>query len=99
MSSMDWSNFQLVRGYLKECVYWFKYEPLEWVVVDEVENGTMLVCNSIIDSQEFDYKANNKFSNNYAQSLIRSWLNQTFLNTAFDSEEQEQILITEVDNN
>ena len=97
--SADWSNSQLSQGYLKESVYWFKYEPLEWVIINEEQDGSMfLVCNSIIDSQEFDYKEGDKFSNNYAISLIRVWLNYNFYNTAFNAEQKSKILVTEVDN-
>jgi hypothetical protein len=50
----------------------------------------------IIDSQQFDYDGS--YRNNYAQSTIRKWLNETFYNTAFSELQKQIILTTTVDN-
>ena len=55
----------------------------------------------IIDAAEFDYDSftgTPTYDNNYAKSSIRSWLNSTFLTTAFKTEEQTKILTATVDN-
>lgn len=64
-----------------------------------------MVCNKILDSQDFDYTSKSKTIdgkiieiNNYEYSRIRSWLNDTFYNTAFNELEQKIILNTMVDN-
>ena len=86
-------------------VYWFKFEPVEWRVLDP-DTGLVL-CNSIIDSQAF---SNTVFFNGYdpftdsdltlfagdfANSSIRQWLNDDFINTAFSPAQQENIVLSE----
>lgn len=84
------------NGYIANNRYWFKYEPISWTVLSE-DNGTALIlCDMIIDSQQFDYDGNS--SNNYAESTIRIWLNDTFYNTAFTDLQRQMILMSVVDN-
>lgn len=100
---------QIKNGYEKNMIYWFRYQPLVWVVVNP-EQGTLLT-QDIIDSQAFNnevyYPADKKdgeitpyygksgcYANNYEKSSIRAWLNTTFLNTAFTSTEQNNITAT-----
>ena len=73
-------------------VYWFKYEPLKWIVLDSTSG--LVMCKNVIDSQEFNKKIfddkygdsnHNYFANNYEQSSIRNWLNKDFYNIAFSS--------------
>ena len=85
------------NGYNTNTVYWFKYEPISWTILEEKGGNAFLVCDMIIDSQQFDYE-DGEYSNNYAESTIREWLNDTFYNTAFNQYEQEIVLITTVDN-
>ena len=82
------------NGYGLSTVYWFKYEPLEWIVLSKnVDDGTMYVTSKYsIDAQHFAAE-----SNNYAESDIRAWLNGTFFNTAFSAENQRKIANTKVD--
>ncbi len=44
-------EYQRMNGYRSQNLYWFKYEPLRWRVLDP-ETGLVL-CESIIDSQSF----------------------------------------------
>lgn len=89
------------NGYYTGNVYYFKYEPLTWRVLDSSEGYVM--CNKIIDSQAYQnfiyYNGsqcyNSKGCTNYASdwvtSSLRQWLNYGFYNTAFSVEEKEQI--------
>lgn len=86
------------NGYYVDTVYWFRYEPIRWKVLQESGRDAFLLCDIALDSQSFDYKENDVFSNNYAESTIRAWLNDTFYNTAFTELQQELILTTTVDN-
>ena len=52
-----------------------------------------MLCDMIIDSQQFDIS-----KNNYEESTIRKWLNQTFYNTAFNEIQKQSIFTTTVDN-
>jgi len=91
-------------GYSLNTVYWFRYEPLTWRVLD-AETG-LVMCESIIDSQAYNdyeyYYEDGKYTdgnsyksfyfndssytntvNKWETSSIRSWLNETFYNTAY----------------
>ena len=96
------------NGYTTSTVYWFKYEPISWTVLSEnTTDGTALIlCDMIIDSQEYyitdsgtrTIDGKTVYPNNYAQSTIRKWLNETFYNTAFSELQKQIILTTTVDN-
>jgi hypothetical protein len=90
------NSYQDDNGYATKTVYWFKYEPLSWTILKESGGTALILCDSIIDSQQFDYDGTS--SNNYAESTIRAWLNDTFYTTAFSELQREIILTTEVDN-
>ncbi len=100
-------QYQGLNGYHVNDVYWFKFEPVEWVVLDPVNN--LLLCADIIDSQPFNsviyvnentdgmhswFIDNNYmyYANDYSVSEIRNWLNDNFYKTAFSSNEQKQII-------
>lgn len=75
---------------------WFKYEPIEWVIMDP-ETGYIL-CNLILDMQKFKYFENMQAEFNspipaaqWDVSDIRIWLNDSFYNAAFDKTEQKSI--------
>ena len=105
-SSNAGKSFQYNNGYYVDIVYWFKYEPIKWVVVTEEENKTFLMCGMAIDAQQYYHDRNEIrtisgkriYSNNYAESEIRKWLNETFYNTAFNDFPKSLILTTVVDN-
>ncbi|MBO7303524.1 MAG: hypothetical protein J6U68_05005 [Clostridia bacterium] len=99
------TSYQDDNGYLKSDaqkanIYWFKYEPLSWVIMskDEETNTALVVCERIIDAQAYQDGTTEAHANNYAYSTIRKWLNETFYNTAFSDTEKASILSTEVDN-
>ena len=93
------SSYQDDYGYSLNNVYWFKYEPISWTVLDENEaQGTLLVfCDMILDAQQFD-GVGRSYKNNYVESTVRRWLNETFYNTAFTELQKELIFNTTVDN-
>ncbi len=90
-------------------VYYFKYEPLTWRVLDPDEGYIM--CDNAIDSQAFqnfvirkdDKLYNSKDFTNYVSDWetcsLRQWLNKTFYNTAFSREEKMLIGTTFLENN
>ncbi len=97
------------NGYHPNNVYYFKYEPLTWRVLDPDEGYIM--CDNAIDSQAFqnfvikkdDKLYNSKDLTNYVSdwetSSLRQWLNKTFYNTAFSHEEKMLIGTTFLENN
>ena len=102
-------SFQGKNGYNPNNVYYFKYEPLTWRVLDPDEGYIM--CDNIIDSQAYqnfvikkdDKLYNSKDCTNYVSdwstSSLRQWLNKTFYNTAFSFEEKKLIGTTFLENN
>lgn len=95
------------NGYTLNNIYYFKYEPLKWRVLDP--STGFVLCESIVDSQAYNntiYENGNywnntehtHYANDYATSSIRAWLNDNFYNTAFSSSQKASILTSELDN-
>lgn len=101
------------NGYYTDTVYYFKYEPLTWRVLDPTTGYIM--CERIIDSQPYqdlvidDYNIENNthvyyqagtsiYANNYATSSIRDWLNHEFYETSFTSGQKANIIQTALNN-
>ncbi len=114
-SSSTRESYQDENGYYPNTVYWFKYEPIEWRVLEQKDGTALLMANIILDSQAYqndsgewiDYNTSYTHSNgapagtdvnNYEYSTIRSWLRDTFYETAFNAAAQSLIETTEVDN-
>ncbi len=99
------STYQDDNGYYINTLYWFKWEPIEWRVLERTNSEVFLMSNVILDSQQYyhDYETRTIsgktiYPNNYKESDIRAWLNGTFYDQAFDSVEQSIIKTTLVDN-
>jgi len=108
--SPDWT-YQDDNGYTPDNIYYFKYEPLKWRVLDP--STGLVLCESIIDSQAYhntvwwqggstpfynSYGIHTYYANNYAASSIRAWLNEDFYDTAFSYSQKASILTSELDN-
>ena len=97
------------NGYYTGNVYYFKYEPLIWKVLDP-STGYM-VCQSIVDAQMYQniiyqnggnyYQGigSSNYANNYATGTVREWLNNDFYNTAFTADQKANIKTTALNNN
>ena len=106
---LDWAaettgsvyNDTYSNGYLKNQVYYFKYEPLIWQVLDP-ETGFVL-CRNVVDSQSFCntpyyskpyyYKGadSNVRACIYETSDLRVWLNDDFYLTAFSESQKANV--------
>ncbi len=102
------------NGYTPNNIYYFKYEPLKWRVLDP--STGLVLCENIIDSQAYsntiyEYGTDSyggtaywndaehtHYANDYATSSIRAWLNDDFYNTAFSSSQKTSILTSKLDN-
>ena len=69
--------------------------PIEWLVLEKQGNKALLISRYILDSQP--YNGNNS-QGTWEKCTLRAWLNTTFLNTAFNGEEQDSILVASIDN-
>ena len=74
-------------------VYHFKVEPIKWRILSESDGEAFIVCDNIIANHRYS-----GYSNNYAKSEIRTWLNDAFYNTVFTDLQKTLILLTTVDN-
>ena len=97
------NSFQDDYGYSERKVYWFRFEPIVWRVLTQKQGAVLLVADLVLDAQDFYYstkprqQGNETVSpNRYAESHIRSWLNETFYETAFSIHQQSRIEITAV---
>ena len=98
----------------KPDAYWFKYEPIRWIVLSPTEG--LVVSEKVLDGQPFnnylkrvgaDTSLSKKYygdksctylANNYSKSSIREWLNDDFLNKAFSQEQKEVVVDTDLIN-
>ena len=95
------NSYQDDNGYYTGNIYYFKYEPLTWRVLDPNEGYVM--CNQIIDSQAYqnyvyyngsqcyNSKSCTTYASDWDTSFLKQWLNNDFYNTAFSVEEKAQI--------
>ena len=96
------------NGYYTNNVYYFKYEPLVWKVLDP--STGYIMCQSIIDAQMYQnvvylsggnyYQGvgSPNYVNNYATATVREWLNEQFWNTAFTDAQKANVKTTTQDN-
>ncbi len=108
----EWLELYGINGYFINNIYWFKYEPIKWRVLDERDGKAFLFSEIALDSQAYQNSwemKNEVYYNNvegvpegtiaidYEYSTIRKWLNSDFYNTAFGVYEKSVIDLTEVD--
>ena len=88
------SNYTFDNGIkiVSGVTYWFKCEPIIWNVLSNNSGVYYIVSSILLDAHRYEYS-----SNNYANSEIRSWLNNEFYNSAF-ALGNSNILLTNVDN-
>lgn len=99
---------QNFNGYEINTVYYFKYEIIEWNILEEKDDNLTIISNIALDSQDYypsfsreliDHDGVMAWSNNYELSTIRKWLNEDFYNASFNDLEKEMINKTVVKNN
>ena len=62
---------------------------IEWTILKEEDGKLLIISNDILDYQPYD-KNNRKVT--WETCSLRSWLNNDFINAAFNASEQEYIL-------
>ena len=94
-------------------VYWFSYDLITWWKNDDYGNDSVELYTLLtLDAQDFNhyYQISNDeipyehnggegFSNSYLLSDLRKWLNTTFYQTAFSSEQKKLINATAIQTN
>ena len=74
--------------------YWFKYELIEWDILENNDGTVKMIANLAIDSQNFSLS-----SNSYDSSYIRNFLNDNFYNTAFNDLEKSIMSTMSINSN
>lgn len=69
--------------------------PLQWLILDKMDDKVLLLSKFIIDCKVFDNDINNK---NWEKSYLRKWLNEDFYNAVFDEKEKTLIIKNEYEN-
>ena len=69
--------------------------PIEWQVLEREGNKALLISRYGLDVQPYNMSSD---STTWEKCTLRTWLNETFMNNAFTSKEQENIVLTNVDN-
>lgn len=104
--SIKFSDGTAIKG---GTTYYFKVEPIKWVVIQKGMNKVMLTEN-ILDAHKFTTgirtttsgSDESYYSNDWEYSEIRAWLNgsenNSFISKSFNELEQRQLITTEVVN-
>ena len=70
-------------------------EEIEWIVIDRNNQAAFLLSKYALDCAQY-YDMNNYTS--WENSYVRSWLNSSFYNSAFDSSEKNKIINMPISN-
>ena len=101
---------QEYNGYQTFNVYWFKYEPIKWRILNEENGKAFLFSDLVLDSisysaydpdnesttAEFEHNGGLGYADDYRLSDIRNWMISDFYYDAFDNIEQKLIESTYV---
>lgn len=71
-------------------------EEIEWIVLDVEDGKALLISKYGLDLKEFNDEKSPYVAITWWNCQLRKWLNQSFLNTAFDDGEQRRILSSKV---
>ena len=69
-------------------------EPIEWIVLEALEDRLLLISRYALDTQPYNGQ---RSTAKWEQCTLRAWLNGEFLTAAFGEAEQSAILTTAVD--
>lgn len=97
------------EGYSTQTVYWFKYAPIQWNVLEYRDGSLFLNAKYVLESQPFqetyeksgsDYviPGATEYVNNWQYSSLRAFLNGAFYDKAFTETQRSMILPTMLDN-
>ena len=102
------NSWQDNAGYAENTTYYFKYEPLQWRILDPATG--LVLCDQCIDAQPYQNLVRNSvdgkfyigdsytYASDYEKSSIRAWLNEDFYNTAFTDAQKQSIQAAALNN-
>lgn len=90
---------------IEDKIYYFIVKPIRWKMINQEDGVYTLITEMIIDQSKFHSSIGTRvvddkaiYSNNYEHSAIREWLNEEFINKAFNVDELEFLLKTLIKN-
>ena len=103
------ASVQKANDYLIKTTYWFRFEPIEWVVLTQDDKYAMVISDKILDAGNFGHRSDlegwgyrffrkRRIPNFYGESDLHSFLHDKFSEAAFTLDERRQILQIEVNN-
>lgn len=71
-------------------------EEIEWLVLDQQDDKLLVISKYILDVKKYNETGERGEEITWENSTIRKWLNEDFVQEAFNEQEQAQILVTQV---
>lgn len=105
-------SYQSINGYELNTIYYFKFEPVRWRILDP--DSGLIMSEIILDAQPFvssvkinksnptGYQCLNNsgnYASDYSTSEVREWLISSFYNSAFSAAEDSLISSVEIKDN
>lgn len=87
------SDFQNGHPVISGETYFFKVEPVSWMVLENNANEVFVYSEFLLDTKRFD-----DFDSDWATSVIRSWLTTSMYPTLFTPAQRLSIQSTTLDN-
>lgn len=84
------------NGYCKQTVYWFRYEPIRWKVLNNTDGELLMISEKILDAKPFNSDWSSGIT--WMNSSVRGWLNGDFAFSAFSLDEVGLILDSNITN-
>ncbi len=69
-------------------------EAIEWIVIGSKNDKSLLLSKYALDTRPYDSSDNSSWKN----STLRSWLNNSFLNKAFNEDEKSAVVLSSLNN-
>ena len=88
-------GYQQNNKYAKNKYYFFDYEPIKWRLIKENKYYMFLASADVLDSQPFYGKpvlSDAQKVNNFENSTIKEWLNNSFYDVTFTEEEKDMLV-------
>lgn len=110
LAATEEKSYVAQNGYTAGNVYFFKFEPIEWRVLDYANGEAMLNTVRCVDGQSYKAvyfkdgsvyygdEAKTVYANDWENSDIRAFLNGSFTDWAFDSAERALLVTKTLDN-
>ncbi len=70
-------------------------EPIEWIVLSNEDNELFVLSKYVLDIKKYNEESGDI---TWADCTLRKWLNEEFLNTAFNKDEKARILTKDLKN-